>query len=99
MHPLADYAAKHLNYKTVVTVSDDFAFGYVQMGGSQRVFEDSGGRVVKKLWPPIFTPDYTPYLAQLGGVDAVVQGFAGANTGKFMQQYKDAGLKLPLLGG
>ena len=44
-------------------------------------------------------PDYTPYLAQLGGVDAVVNGFAGANPGKFMQQYRDAGLKLPLLGG
>jgi branched-chain amino acid transport system substrate-binding protein len=99
MHPLADYAAKELKYKTVITVSDDFAFGYEQMGGFQRVFEDSGGRVVNKLWPPIVTPDYTPYLAQLSGVDAVVQGFAGANPGKFMQQYKDAGLKLPLLGG
>jgi branched-chain amino acid transport system substrate-binding protein len=99
MHPLADYAAKDLKYKTVITVSDDFAFGYEQMGGFQRVFEEAGGRVVKKLWPPIVTPDYTPYLAQLGGVDAVVQGFAGANPGKFMQQYKDAGLKLPLLGG
>jgi branched-chain amino acid transport system substrate-binding protein len=99
MHPLADYAAKDLKYKTVITVSDDFAFGYEQMGGFQRVFEEAGGRVVKKLWPPIVTPDYTPYLAQLDGVDAVVQGFAGANPGKFMQQYKDAGLKLPLLGG
>ncbi len=99
MHPLADYAAKDLNYKTVMTVSDDFAFGYEQMGGFQRVFEDSGGRVVKKLWPPLATPDYTPYLAQLGGVDAVVQGFAGANPGKFMKQYKDAGVDLPMLGG
>ena len=99
MHPLADYAAKDLQYKTVITVSDDFAFGYEQMGGFQRVFEDEGGRVVKKLWPPLVTPDYTPYLVQLGGVDAVVQGFAGANPGKFMQQYKDAGLKLPMLGG
>ena len=99
MHPLADYAAKDLQYKTVITVSDDFAFGYEQMGGFQRVFEDAGGRVVKKLWPPLSTPDYTPYLAQLGGVDAVVNGFAGANPGKFMQQYRDAGLKLPLLGG
>jgi len=99
MHPLADFAAKELKYKTVITVSDDFAFGYEQMGGFQRVFEDEGGRVLKKLWPPLTTPDYTPYLAQLGGVDAVVQGFAGANPGKFMQQYKDAGLKLPLLGG
>jgi branched-chain amino acid transport system substrate-binding protein len=99
MHPLADYATKELKYKTVIEISDDFAFGYEQMGGFQRVFEDAGGRVVKKLWPPLSTPDYTPYLAQLGGVDAVVQGFAGANPGKFMQQYKDAGLKLPLLGG
>jgi len=99
MHPLADFAATELKYKTVITVSDDFAFGYEQMGGFQRVFEDAGGRVVKKLWPPLVTPDYTPYLVQLGDGDAVVQGFAGANPGKFMQQYKDAGLKLPLFGG
>ena len=43
------------------------------MGGFQRVFEDDGGTVVKKLWPPIVTPDYTPYIAQLSGVDAVVR--------------------------
>ena len=55
--------------------------------------------VVKKLWPPIVTPDYTPYIAQLSGVDAVVQGFAGSNPLKFMKQYKDAGLKLPVIGG
>src|SRR5712671_239531 len=43
--------------------------------------------------------DYTPYLAQISGVDAVVQGFAGSNPLKFMKQYKDQGLKLPVLGG
>jgi branched-chain amino acid transport system substrate-binding protein len=99
MHPLAEYAAKELKYKTVITISDDFAFGYEQIGGFQRVFEDAGGRVVKKLWPPLVTPDYTPYLAQISGVDAVVQGFAGSNPLKFMKQYKDQGLKLPVLGG
>jgi len=99
MHPLADYAAKELKYKTVMTISEDFAFGYEQMGGFQRVFEENGGKVVKKLWPPIVTPDYSPYLAQLSGVDAVVQGFAGSNPLKFMKQYKDAGLSLPVLGG
>ena len=92
-HVLADYAAKELKYKTVITVTEDFAFGYEQMGGFQRVFEGAGGHVVKKLWPPIVTPDYTPYIAQLTGVDAVVQGFAGSNPLKFMKQYKDAGLK------
>jgi branched-chain amino acid transport system substrate-binding protein len=99
MHPLADYAAKDLKYKSVMTISEDFAFGYEQMGGFQRVFTDNGGKVVNKLWPPIVTPDYTPYLAQLSGVDAVVQGFAGSNPLKFMKQYKDAGLTLPVLGG
>src|SRR5207302_477167 len=79
--------------------ADDFAFGHEQMAGFQRVFEDAGGRVVKKLWPPLTTPDYTPYLAQISGVDAIVQGFAGSNPLKFMKQYKDQGLKLPVIAG
>src|SRR5690242_14503401 len=99
MHPLADYVAKELKYKSVITVTEDFAFGYEQMGGFQRVFEGDGGKVVKKLWPPIVTPDYTPYLAQLSGVDAVVSGFAGSNPLKFMKQYKDQGLSLPIIAG
>ena len=99
MHGLADYAAKDLKYKTAITVSDDFAFGCEQMSGFQRVFEDAGGRVKAKLWPTLVTPDYTPYLAQIGAADAVVARFAGANPLKFMQQYRTAGLTLPLLGG
>src|SRR6266446_1785325 len=99
MHPLADYATKELKLKRIITIADDFAFGHEQMAGFQRVFEDAGGRVVKKLWPPLVTPDYTPYLAQISGGDAVVQGFAGSNPLKFMKQYRDAGLKLPVLGG
>jgi branched-chain amino acid transport system substrate-binding protein len=98
MHPLADYAAKELKLRRVITVSEDFAYGHEQMGGFQRVFEDAGGRVVKKLWPPIVTPDYTPYLAQISGADAVVQGFAGSNPLKFVKQYKDQGLRVPLVG-
>jgi branched-chain amino acid transport system substrate-binding protein len=105
MHPLADYAAKDMKLKRVVTIADDFAFGYEQMGGFQRVFEDAGGRVVKKIYAPLVTADYTPYLAQIddmaknGGIDGVVHGFAAANPVKFMKQYHDAGLKLPVLGG
>src|SRR5881396_173503 len=99
LHLLADYAAKEMKLKRIITIADDFAYGHEQMGGFQRVFEDAGGRIVKKLWPPLVTPDYTPYLAQISGADAVVQGFAGSNPLKFMKQYQDAGLKLPVLGG
>src|SRR5579863_558947 len=99
MHPLADYAAKELKYKTVVTIVEDFAFGYEQMGGFQRVFEDAGGRVVKKLWPPLGTADNTPFIAQIGDVDGVVQGYASAAPVKFMKQYADLGIKKPVIGG
>ncbi len=99
MHPLADYAAKELKFKRIITISDDFAFGHEQMAGFQRVFEDAGGKIAKKLWPPLVTPDYTPYIVQISGADAVVQGFAGSNPLKFMKQYRDAGVKLPVLGG
>ena len=99
--PMGDYAAKELKYKRAATISEDFAFGYEQMAGFQRVFEDNGGKVVKKLWPPLVTPDYTPYIAQIGNVDVVFNGFAGSNPVKFMRAYADLGLKakIPLLSG
>ena len=100
-HVMGDYAAKELNFKRAATNSEDFAFGYEQMSGFQRVFEDNGGRVVKKLWPPLVTPDYTPYIAQISKVDCVFNGFAGSNPVKFMRSFADLGLKdrIPLLAG
>ena len=100
-HVMGDYAAKELKYKRAATISEDFAFGYEQMAGFQRVFEDNGGKVVKKLWPPLVTPDYTPFIAQIGNVDCVFNGFAGSNPVKFMRSYADLGLKAktPLLSG
>jgi branched-chain amino acid transport system substrate-binding protein len=100
-HAMADYAAKELKYKRAATISEDFAFGHEQMSGFQRVFEDNGGKVVKKLWPPLVTPDYTPYIAQIRNVDCVFNGFAGSNPVKFMRAYADLGLKgrIPLLAG
>ena len=100
-HVMGDYAAKELKYKRAATISEDFAFGYEQMAGFQRVFEDNGGKVVKKLWPPLVTPDYTPYIAQIKNVDCVFNGFAGSNPVKFMRAYADLGLKgkIPLLSG
>jgi branched-chain amino acid transport system substrate-binding protein len=100
-HAMADYAAKELKLKRMATISEDFAFGHEQMAAFQRVFEDTGGKIVKKLWPPLVTPDYTPFVAQIGNVDGVFNGFAGSNPVKFMRAYADLGLKdkIPLLAG
>ena len=85
----------------MATISEDFAFGHEQMAGFQRVFEDNGGKIVKKLWPPLVTPDYTPFVSQIGNVGGVFNGFAGSNPVKFMRTYADLGLKgkIPLLAG
>ncbi len=99
MQPMGHYAATELKLKRVVTISEDFAFGYEQMGGFQAAFAKEGGCVVKKLWPPLVTPDYTPYLAQIGDCDAVCQGFAGSNPIRFMKQYATAGLKYQVVAG
>ena len=99
MHPMADYAAKELKLKRVICISEDFAFGYEQMGGFQQTFEDNGGKIVKKMWPPLVTPDYTPFVAQIADCDGVCQGFAGSNPLRFMKAYAGAGLKFPVVTG
>jgi branched-chain amino acid transport system substrate-binding protein len=100
-HAMGDYAAKEMKLKRMATISDDFAFGHEQISAFQRVYEDAGGKVVRKLWPPLVTPDYTPFIAQIGNVDGVFNGFAGSNPVKFMRAYADLGLKakIPLLAG
>lgn len=98
-HPLGEYAATKLGYKRIATVSDDFAYGHEHTAGFQRTFEENGGKIVQKLWPPITTPDYAPYIAQLKtNVDAIYAGFGPTNGQRFLKQYKEFGLKLPVLG-
>jgi branched-chain amino acid transport system substrate-binding protein len=98
-HPVGDYAAKVLGYKRVAIIADDFAYGHETAAGFQRVFEDNGGKVVQKLWPPLNVADYGSYIGQLKtNVDAVYAGFAGANGLRFLKQYREYGMKMPVLG-
>ncbi|MDQ0136901.1 branched-chain amino acid transport system substrate-binding protein [Neorhizobium galegae] len=92
-HPLADYAAKELGYKKIITIADDFAFGQEQTAGFQRVFEASGGSITNKLWAPLNAADYGSYISQISGVDAVFAAFSGANGLRFLRQYNEYGLK------
>jgi branched-chain amino acid transport system substrate-binding protein len=99
LYPLADYLHAEMKMKTAATIADDFAFGYEQIGGFQRVLEEEGGRVVKKLWSPLNTADYAPYVAQLPDCDAVCVANAGSNPIKFIKQAKAMGVKQQLIGG
>lgn len=99
LYPLAEYVAKEMKLKAATTIADDFAFGYEQIGGFQRVLEEDGGRVVKKLWSPLHTADYAPYVAQIAPCDMICIGLAGSNPIKFIKQAKALGVKQQLIGG
>ena len=101
-HPFGKWVYDNLKYKKIAMIGYDFAFGWEVAAGFQRTFEESGGQIVQKLWPPQGNADYGPYLAQLKrDVDAIYCVFSGADALRFVKQYADAGLKarLPLVSG
>jgi branched-chain amino acid transport system substrate-binding protein len=101
-HPMADYCVKVLKWKRAGVIADDIAYGHEMVAGFQRVFEDGGGKIVQKLFPPLTVPDYGTYLAQLKtNVDGYFLGFAGSNGFRFMRQLNEYGLKdkIHVVGG
>ena len=102
MHPFGEWVARTLKHKRVVTIGMDYAFGWETVGGFQHAFEENGGQVVQKIWTPLNTNDFSPFLAQIRrDTDAVLALFVGRLALQFMKQYEAAGLKgrVPLLGG
>ena len=100
-YPLAEYAAKELKYKKVVTIADDFAYGHEMCAGFQRSFEDNGGKIIQKIFTPLATPDYGSYVAQVKSADAIFLGTAGSNGFRFLRQFIEYGLKdkMAVIGG
>ena len=99
---MADYCAKTLKWKRMVLIADDIAYGHEMTAGFQRTFENLGGKIVQKMFPPLTVPDYGTFLAQLKtNVDAVFLGFAGSNGFRYLRQFNEYGLrgKVQVVGG
>jgi branched-chain amino acid transport system substrate-binding protein len=100
--PLAEYCAKELGYKRMITIGSDIAYGHEMCAGFQRVFEENGGKIVQKLWPSLTTPDYSTFIGQLNpNADAIFSAFEGSNGFRFTRAFVEYGLKdkLPIVGG
>ncbi len=100
--PLADYCYRTLTYRRVATIADDIAYGHEMCAGFQRVFEDAGGKIVQKMFPPLTVPDYATYLAQFKtNIDGIFLGFAGSNGFRWYKQFNEYGLrgKISVVGG
>ena len=92
--PLADYCYKTLKMRRMAVISDDIAYGHEMCAGFMRVFEELGGKVVQRFFPPLTVPDYGSYLAQLKtDIDGIFLGFAGSNGFRYVRQFNEYGLK------
>ena len=99
MYAMGDYAAKKLGLKRVAMIADDFTYGHEGAAGFHRTFEDAGGHVVQKLWPPLNATDYGSFIGQLrGDADGVYAGFAGSNPPRFLRAYREYGMKPVVMG-
>jgi branched-chain amino acid transport system substrate-binding protein len=100
-HPFGRWVYDNLKYRKIAIVAQDFAFGHESSAAFQRTFEEAGGQIVQKLFAPLGTADFAPYIAGLKrDVDAVYVASAGADALRFTRQYADSGLKerIPLIG-
>ena len=96
--PLGQWACAN-GFKKVIVIAADYAFGYETAGGFQKVFEDCGGKVVQKIWPPLGTKDFGPYIPTFkADADAIFTTMVGPMALQFPKQLRGAGIKKPILG-
>ena len=98
-HPLGQWACEQ-GYKKIAAVSADYAFGYEQVGGFQKAFEDCGGKIIQKIWPPLGTKDFGPFIPTIkADADAVFSLMVGPMALQFPKQLRASGYKKPIIGG
>ena len=101
-HPFGKWVYDNLGYRKIAMICYDFAFGWEVAAGFHRTFEEAGGQIVQKLWPPLGNADFAPYITRLRrDVDAIYAVFSGADALRFAKQLAESGLreKLSLIGG
>jgi branched-chain amino acid transport system substrate-binding protein len=99
--PMADYVYDNLG-KEVVTCSSDYAGGRDVAAEFVGPFVKRGGKVLKQIWPPLGTQDFSAYLTDIKSINPPVtyDFMPGADAVRFIQQYSEFGLKekMPLTG-
>jgi branched-chain amino acid transport system substrate-binding protein len=101
-YPMGAWLIKNTKYRKLVVMFSDFVAGRHASEAFVAGFKAAGGEVVKEIFAPLNTADFAPYLTQAASfqADAVWGWFAGADSIRFVKQYKEYGLweKMPLIG-
>jgi branched-chain amino acid transport system substrate-binding protein len=99
--PMANYVYDNLG-KEIVTTASDYAGGRDVIAQFKGPYVAKGGKVLKEIWPPLGTTDFSPYLTDIKSINPPVtyDFMPGADAFRFIQQYSEFGLKekMPLTG-
>jgi branched-chain amino acid transport system substrate-binding protein len=101
-YPAGQWAADQ-GLDTAVTICPDYAFGWESCGGFVSAYTDAGGQIVRQVWHPLGTQDFSTYVAQIEQADpeVVFVGSAGGPDAILLfQTWTDFGLneRIPLIG-
>ena len=101
MNAMGTWMAQNVT-KQAVTMSSDFAGGRDTISEFKPDFIKAGGQIIKEIYPPLGTNDFSAYLADVRSTNppAVFAFFAGSDAVRFVKQYSEYGLKgrIKLLG-
>lgn len=81
--------------KEIVVCGSDYAGGRDVIGSLKGPFTKLGGKVIKEIYPPLGTTDFSPYLTDIRSINPpVTYNFMPGTDGlRYIQQYEEAGLK------
>jgi branched-chain amino acid transport system substrate-binding protein len=68
---LGEIVYKKLHWRTAAVIMDDYSFAWTSAAGFIADFCAIGGKVTKRVFPPLNTTDYSSYVRQLPAPDKV----------------------------
>jgi branched-chain amino acid transport system substrate-binding protein len=90
---IGEIAYKKLGWRKAAIIMDDYSFGWTSAAGMIADFCSIGGEITKRVFPPLNTTDYAPYIRQLpppNQIDGYFWVVGGNATGASLKAYEQA---------
>lgn len=90
---IGEIVYKKLGWRNAAIIMDDYSFGWTSGAGIIADFCAIGGKITKRVFPPLNTTDYSSYVRQLpppGQVDGYFWVVGGTGTGPALKAFEQA---------
>jgi branched-chain amino acid transport system substrate-binding protein len=90
---IGEIAYKKLGWRRAAIIIDDYSFGWTSAAGMIADFCAVGGKITKRVFPPLNTTDYSSWVRQLprpGTVDGYFSAVGGTGTGAYLKAFEQA---------